>query len=145
MQVKQAMQVSEAMRTDVATVGPAHTLRDAARLMSSRRIGAAVVVEPDDPGVGIITERDILDAVAAGQDPDTEPTSSHVSRDLVFAAPDWSLDDAATAMVRGGFRHLVVLDGDDVVGVLAMRDIVRCWTMSNVPTSNVPTSSVTAG
>jgi CBS domain-containing protein len=47
---------------------------------------------------------------------------------LTFAAPDWSLERAAEAMVRGGFRHLVVVDGGETVGVLSMRDIVRCWT-----------------
>ena len=53
--------------------------------------------------------------------------SDHLSPELTFAAPDWSLERAAEAMVRGGFRHLVVVDGGEMVGVLSMRDIVRCW------------------
>ena len=52
----------------------------------------------------------------------------HLTSHLVFAAPDWSLEEAAVAMVRGGFRHLVVTEGGDIAGVLSVRDVVRCWT-----------------
>jgi len=51
----------------------------------------------------------------------------------VYASPDWTLEEAATAMVRGGFRHLVVVEGHDVAGLLSMRDIVRCWTPAADP------------
>jgi CBS domain-containing protein len=129
-----AMHVRDGMNQEVLTIGPNHTLREASRLMARRRVGAAVVVDPDNDGIGILTERDILESVAAGEQPDSELVSAHLTRDLVFAAPHWSLDDAAAAMVRGGFRHLVVLDGSEVVGVLAMRDIVRCWTTAAVGT-----------
>jgi CBS domain-containing protein len=122
------MLVRDGMTTAVLTIGPDHSLRDAARRMSQRRVGAAVVHDPDVDGVGIITERDILDAIGAGQDPDGERVSAHLTRDLVAAAPDWSLDQAASTMVRHGFRHLVVLDEGEVAGLLSMRDIVRVWT-----------------
>ena len=122
------MQVREGMSSVVLTVGPDHTLREAARQMASRGVGAAVVIDPEEPGPGIVTERDILDSVGAGQSPDTEKVSDHLSQHLVFAAPDWSLERAAAEMVRGGFRHLIVVDGGDICGVLSMRDIVRCWT-----------------
>ena len=122
------MQVSEGMSRVVLTIGPGHTLREAARQMAERGIGAAVVVDPDQPGPGIITERDLLDSIGAGEDPDRECVADHLSAHLTFAAPDWSLERAADAMVRGGFRHLVVVDGGELVGVLSMRDIVRCWT-----------------
>jgi CBS domain-containing protein len=122
------MQVSEGMSTVVLTIGPQHTLRDAARSMAERKVGAAVVLDPDQPGLGIVTERDILDSIGAGQSPDTEVVADHLSSNLTFAEPSWSLERAAEAMVRGGFRHLVVMDGGDTVGVLSMRDIVRCWT-----------------
>ena len=62
-----------------------------------------------------------------GQDIDHERVSDHLTSELVFAAPEWSLDQAADEMVRGGFRHVIVLGGD-VLGILSMRDIVRCWT-----------------
>ena len=121
------MQVREGMSSVVLTVGPGHTLREAARSMARRGVGAAVVLDPEQPGPGIVTERDILLALAEGQDPDSEPVGEHLSENLTFAAPDWSLERAAEAMVRGGFRHLVVVDGGETVGVLSMRDIVRCW------------------
>jgi CBS domain-containing protein len=119
------MQVRDAMSTVVLTIGPTHTLRDAAREMSRRRIGAAVVMDTDRAHPGIITERDVLDAVGAGQDLDTEQVGAHLTEDIVAASPDWSLDDAAAAMVSGGFRHLVVCEGPDVVGMLSVRDVVR--------------------
>jgi CBS domain-containing protein len=122
------MQVHEGMSRMVLTVGPGHTLRAVARLMSERQVGAAVVMDPDGHGPGIITERDILVSVGAGQDPDRESVADHLTRDVVFAAPDWSLEEAAAAMVRGGFRHLIVLDGGETVGILSVRDVVRCWT-----------------
>ena len=122
------MQVSEGMSTVVLTIGPDHTLRDAARAMAQRKVGAAIVLDPEQPGPGIITERDVLEAIGQGQSPDSERVCDHLSGNLTFAAPDWSLERAAEAMVRGGFRHLVVVDGGDTVGVLSMRDIVRCWT-----------------
>ena len=122
------MEVREGMSSVVLTIGPAHTLRDAARAMAERKVGAAVVLDPEQPGPGIITERDILDSVGAGQSPDGERVADHLSSNLTFAEPGWSLERAAEAMVRGGFRHLVVVDGGDTVGVLSMRDIVRCWT-----------------
>jgi CBS domain-containing protein len=121
----------------VLTVGPGHTLREAAALMADRRVGAAVVVDPEAPGPGVITERDVLRSVAAGQDPDQEPVSGHLTSQLTFAAPNWSLEQAAVAMIRGGFRHLVVVDGPELVGMLSMRDIVRCWTRDGA-TSEVP-------
>ncbi len=111
----------------VLTIGPAHTLREAARLMSARRVGAAVVIDDQHAGVGILTERDILDSLGAGQDPDTELVAEHRTVDVVFAAPDWTLQQAAETMVRAGFRHLVVVDGQEVTGLLSMRDIVRVW------------------
>ena len=116
------------MSTTVLAVGPDHTLREAAALMARRRVGAAVVVDPDGQGPGIITERDLMDAVGAGQDPATERVRDHLTADIVFAAPDWSLEEAAVAMVRGGFRHLVVTDRGEIAGILSVRDIVRCWT-----------------
>jgi CBS domain-containing protein len=122
------MQVHQGMTEMVLTVGPGHTLREVARLMAQRHVGAAVVMDPDGPGPGIITERDILLALGAGEDPDREQVADHLTRDVVFAAPDWSLEEAAAAMVRGGFRHLIVLQRAEMVGVLSVRDIVRCWT-----------------
>ncbi len=122
------MQVREGMTPTVLTVGPGHTLRVVARLMSDRGVGAAVVIDPDGHGPGIITERGILLSLGGGQDPDRETVADHLTRDVVFAAPDWSLEEGAAAMVRGGFRHLIVLERAETAGILSVRDIVRCWT-----------------
>jgi len=121
------MKVQDGMSKVVLSIGPAHTLREAAKLMSRHRVGAAVVVDSDHAGIGILTERDILDSVGAGQDADTEVVADHRTSDVVFAAPGWTLEQAATTMVGGNFRHLIVVDGTEVAGLLSMRDIVRCW------------------
>ena len=121
------MLVSEGMSDVVLTIGPGHSLRDAAAAMWGRRVGAAIVHDPEAQAPGVITERDILEAVARGKDPDEEHVADHLTANLTFARRDWSLEHAASTMIDGGFRHLVVVEGSDVVGILSMRDIVRVW------------------
>jgi len=121
------MTVRDAMSSEVLTVGPEHTLREASRLMRNRHVGAAVVVDPEGQGAGILTERDVLTALADGADPDLETVDKHLTSEIVYASPTWTLTQAAEAMLRGGFRHLVVLDDGEVSGVLSVRDIVRMW------------------
>jgi CBS domain-containing protein len=127
------MLVRDAMSTVVLTIGPAHTLRQAAQLMSARKVGAAVVLDPDTCGLGILTERDVLNAIGAGLDPDHEHAHDHTTTDVVFATDRWTLPEAAGAMLRGNFRHLIVLDGQDPVGIVSVRDIVRCWAPAQSP------------
>ncbi|HZN77043.1 MAG TPA: CBS domain-containing protein [Micromonosporaceae bacterium] len=127
------MHVRDAMTKPVLVVGPDHTVRQAAQLMASRRVGSAVVVDPEGSGVGIMTERDVLNAVGRGLDPDIERVAAHITWEVVYAGPQWTLDEAAAAMIRGGFRHLVVLDGDEVLGVISVRDIVRAWVQERAP------------
>ena len=129
------MLVRDVMSPAVVTVGPTHTMRQVAKVMAARKVGAAVVHDPDADGPGILTERDMLEAIADGQDPDTEPAAAHLTRDAVVAAPDWPLLQAAQTMLSGGFRHLVVCDGDEVVGVLSVRDVLRAWTERGGPTT----------
>lgn len=131
------MQVRDGMSSVVLTVGPEHTLLEAARAMAGRGVGAAVVIDPDQPGPGIVTERDVLEALGRDQDLGAERVADHLSTGLTFAAPDWSLERAAEEMVRGGFRHLVVVDGGELVGIVSMRDIVRCW-VTDGATSELP-------
>jgi CBS domain-containing protein len=126
------MLVRDAMTKVVLTVGPDHTLRQTAQLMTARRVGSAIVIDPDGAGTGIITERDILYAIGAGLDPDVARTGDHLTWDVVYAAPSWTIEEAAAAMVRGGFRHLVVLDGAEVLGVISVRDILRVWSRERV-------------
>lgn len=121
------MVVGDAMTPAIVSVGPSHTIREAARRMTERRVGAAIVIDPEAPGPGIITERDVLEAIGAGADPDMERVSAHVTRDVVYARPSWSLEEAAASMVRGGFRHLVVIEDAEITGVISVRDIIRVW------------------
>lgn len=128
------MYVRDAMTKPVLVVGPEHTVRQVAQLMTARRIGSAIVVDPDSAGVGIMTERDVLYAIGRGLDPDVERATSHLTWDVVYAGPGWTLDEAAAAMLRGGFRHLVVMDADEVLGVISVRDIIRVWSEQRLTT-----------
>jgi signal-transduction protein with cAMP-binding, CBS, and nucleotidyltransferase domain len=138
------MHVREAMTNVVVTVGPDHTLREAARRMNERGVGAAIVIDEEQPGPGIITERDILRAIAADRLMDDECVRDHLTADAVLANPGWSLEQAALEMVRGGFRHIVVVEGAAVVGILSMRDIVRAWTTDGA-TAEVADGRAAAG
>lgn len=112
----------------VLTLGPGHSLRDAAKRMTDKGVGAAVVIDDEYPGPRIISERDILSSLGKGEDPDSERVVDHMSDSLIAAAPDWSLERAAMEMSRRHIRHLVVVDSGELVGILSMRDIVRVWT-----------------
>jgi CBS domain-containing protein len=91
-----------------------------------------VVLDPDAAGPGIITERDLLESIAAGHDPASEPVGEHLTEDAILASPDWSLERAAEVMIERGFRHLLVVNGAELEGILSMRDIVRCWARDRV-------------
>ena len=80
-----------------------------------------------------MTERDVLNAIGAGLDCDVERTGAHLTWDVVYAGPDWTVEEAAAAMARGGFRHLVVMQDSDVLGVISVRDIMRVWAQQGAP------------
>ena len=122
------------MSSVVLALGPSHTLRDAATKMTEKGTGAALVFDDESPAPRIITERDILGAVGSGKDPDEEKVADHMSESVISAAPEWSLEQAAEEMVTRGIRHLVIVDHGELVGVLSMRDIVRCWTADGATT-----------
>jgi signal-transduction protein with cAMP-binding, CBS, and nucleotidyltransferase domain len=122
------MQVKDGMSEVSVSVGPTHTLREAARMMVEKNTGAALVVDADLPTPSIVTERDLLISIARGENPDEERVGEHMSEGVITAEPSWSLEHAAAEMSRRGVRHLVVFDGGDAVGILSMRDIVRVWT-----------------
>jgi CBS domain-containing protein len=124
------MQVREGMSDVVLTVGPTHTLREAAVQMAAN--------DDQSPVPCIVTERDILLSLGAGEDPDSERVEDHMSDGVIVAAPDWSLERAAAEMSRRGIRHLVVYDGPELVGVLSMRDIVRVWTSEGATSGMSP-------
>ncbi len=132
------MLVSEGMSEVVLTVGPTHTLREAAQQMTAKEIGAALVNDDETPVPCIITERDILISLGSGEDPDSERVGDHMSDGVITAAPDWSLERAAAEMSRRGIRHLAVYEGPVLVGVLSMRDIIRVWTSDGATSGMSP-------
>jgi signal-transduction protein with cAMP-binding, CBS, and nucleotidyltransferase domain len=121
------VKVREAMTENVLTITPGRSLREAAQFMTDHNVGAAVIIDPEQPGPGIITERDLVRSLGAGGNPDSERVGDHLTSKATFADCNWSLQDAADAMATGGFRHLVVVDGGDVVGIISMRDIMHVW------------------
>jgi len=132
------MQVRDGMSKVVLTVGPSHTLREAATMMVEKGIGAALVNDDELPVPCIVTERDILNSLGQGEDPDVERVSQHMSEGVVAASPDWSLEHAASEMSTRGIRHLVVFDEGNLVGVLSIRDIVRVWTAEGATSGMSP-------
>jgi signal-transduction protein with cAMP-binding, CBS, and nucleotidyltransferase domain len=132
------MEVREGMSAVVLSVGPSHTLRQAAQRMVEKGTGAALVIDVESPGPRIITERDILLSIGNGQDPDMETVADHMSDSVIAAAPDWSLERAAAEMSRRGIRHLVVIEAGNLTGVLSMRDIVRVWTSAGATSAMTP-------
>ena len=131
------MQVRDGMSEITLTVGPSHTLREAAEKMVEKGTGAALVIDAELPTPSVVTERDLLIAVAQGTNPALERVADHMSEGVITAAPEWSLERAAAEMSRRNVRHLVVFEAGDAIGVLSMRDIVRCWT-SDGATSEMP-------
>jgi len=119
----------------VLTLGLSHTLREAARMMTERGVGAAVVLDEEMPAPGVLSERDILNSLGRGENPDIERVGGHLSDSVISAAPDWSLERAAVEMSRRHIRHLVVVERGELVGVLSMRDIMRVWTSDGATSS----------
>jgi CBS domain-containing protein len=115
------------MTENVLTFEPGRSLREAARFMTEHTVGAVVIIDPEQPGPGIVTERDLVRSLGSGQDPDRELVSDHLTANAAFADADWGLDEAADAMARGGFRHLVVVVHGQLQGIISMRDIMRVW------------------
>jgi len=110
------------MTADVLGLEPGTSLVEAARRMHERRVGA-VVVNEGERLVGIVTERDILRAVATGAIEGLVGDAMTHGPDTI--GPDESAGQAAALMIHGGFRHLPVVDGSDIVGMLSIRDLVR--------------------
>jgi CBS domain-containing protein len=121
------VKVRDAMTEDVLTITPERSLREAAKMMTVKKVGALVIIDPEQPGPGIITERDLVRALGSGEDPETALIKDHLTSKATFADGDWSLEEAADAMAAGGFRHLVVVGTGDVEGIISMRDIIHVW------------------
>ena len=111
------------MSRDLLTVAPDERLAEVAQRMVDRDVGAALVT--DASGLtGILTERDVLRAVAAGIQDETT-VADWMTRDPETMGPEEPTLHAAVLMIHGGFRHLPLVDGDEVVGMLSIRDLMR--------------------
>ncbi len=104
------------------TVGPTHTLAQAARLMTAHRVGSAIVCT--DEGPGIVSERDVLRAVAEGADLNNATVGDYMTWNAIIANSSWDTMTAARTMLEHGFRHLVVVDGASEIGILSIRDLM---------------------
>lgn len=122
------MTVRDLVAGDVVWVAPEATLRKGAEMMVSTEVGS-VAVEVDGALEGIFTERDLLRAVAEGADLDTEPISTWMTEYPDSFHPEMDVEEAAEWMLATGFRHLPVVDGGDVVGVISIKDVL--WALTD--------------
>jgi CBS domain-containing protein len=122
--------VSEVMTKEVVTVGPHYNVADVASLMTARGIGSVIVLE-EERVLGILTERDILKVIGAGEDPKNVAAHEALSDDLYAIGPDASVDEAARQMTQAKVRHLPVIENDRVIGIVSIRDLVR-WSVSDI-------------
>ena len=123
--------VQRHMSSDLLTVDPAAPIVAVAQRMADRNVGAVLVTE-DGRLAGIMTERDIMRAVARGLGDDAV-VGDCMTADPDTIAPDDTIEHAAVLMIHGGYRHLPVVDGDDVVGVLSIRDLVQVVVEDSAP------------
>lgn len=114
--------VRDIMSTEIVSVGISATVAEAATLMGKQQVGSALVMDGDDV-VGIFTERDIVRALGEHFDAAGHPVSSWMTPNPSTVGPDAPTDEALDRMLAGGFRHLPVVEGDRVVGMLSLRDI----------------------
>ena len=111
------------MSRDLLTVSPGESLQEVAQRMVDRDVGAVLVMEGEELA-GILTERDVLRAVAAGIQDDTS-VADWMTRDPDTMGPDDTTQHAAVLMIHGGFRHMPLVEGSEVVGMLSIRDLMR--------------------
>ena len=119
---RRALTVRDVMTTRVVTTGPGEPVAAAAEAMVRRGIGSALIMQ-GRVLAGILTERDVLRAAASGIDLTQSPVSAWMTRDPEPASPDTTLEDAAQLMLLHGFRHLPVMEGREVRGVVSLRDL----------------------
>jgi CBS domain-containing protein len=124
------MKVREAMTRIVLTAAASTTLGEAASLMAQRRVGSALVLDGERL-VGIFTERDIVKALSQDGSATQQAVGHWMTSGPQTISPDASIEEALQRMVDGGFRHLPVIDGGSLVGMLSMRDISRLQVLDN--------------
>ena len=116
--------LKEIMTAEVFTTMRGTPVAEVARSMLKGQFGSAVVME-GSVLIGIFTERDVLRAAASGADLSSSPVAEWMTNDPVTANPDMDADDAAEIMMSQGFRHLPVVEGTSITGIVSLRDILR--------------------
>jgi CBS domain-containing protein len=112
--------------SEVISVAPATTVREIAALITSRRIGAVVVIDGEQTLAGIVSERDLVKALASAGEAALAMTAADImTRELTVASPKTTIDEAMGLMDAGYFRHLPVVDNGAMVGIISVRDVVR--------------------
>ena len=114
--------VADVMTPGVLSIVPSTTVAEAATTMGERRIGSALVME-DEQLLGIFTERDIVRALGQDFGAAERPVSEWMTPDPVTVPPDTPAADALRTMLEGGFRHLPVTEGDQIAGIVSIRDL----------------------
>ena len=117
-----ALTVGDVMTTRVVTTSPDDSVADAAAAMVAQKVGSALIMQSRFLA-GILTERDVLRAAASGNDLTHSPVSAWMTKDPEHASPDTTIEDALQLMLLHGFRHLPVLQGREVGGVVSLRDL----------------------
>src|SRR5687767_13074167 len=112
------------MTGSVFSIEPSMTVAEAATVMGERKIGSALVLE-GDALKGIFTERDIVRALGAHFDAAGHPVSEWMTADPRTVTRDTSVQDALNTMLERGFRHLPVVEGDEILGIVSMRDLTK--------------------
>ncbi len=110
--------------TKVITARFRQSLKEAVGLLVQHNIGALVVVDDADKPVGIISERDLIRAVARGEDL-AQPVSAAMTRAVIFGTPQDDLASVMKTMTEKRFRHLPVMEGDKLVGIVSIGDMVK--------------------
>jgi CBS domain-containing protein len=122
--------LTDVMTEDVLTVEPDASVADAARAMVDITVGSACVLDAEGRLAGIITERDVMRAAASGDDLGSQTVRDWMTADPVTVGPDEPPSEVANTMRERGFRHVPVVDGGELVGIVSMRDL---WQFSFLP------------
>ena len=119
---RRALTMRDLMTTRLVVAGPDESVADAAEAMVRQRTGSALIMQGSFLA-GILTERDVLRAAASGSDLTTSPVSAWMTKDPEQASLDTTIEDAAQLMLLHGFRHLPVVEGREVRGMVSLRDL----------------------
>lgn len=117
--------IRDLMTSNIKTIDSSKSIFDASKLMSKNNIGAIVCIEKDGTTAGIFTERDLLKKVVAAKVKLSDPVSKVMTKDLITVQLHDDLDKVPEMMLKCGFRHIPIMDGVDLVGILSIKDILK--------------------